>query len=379
MEIRDYELFEVPPRSLLLKVETSDGLIGWGEPILEGRAQTAAAAVRELLDTYVVGEEAYEIERLWQKMYRSGFYRGGPILMSALSGIDQALWDLKGKSLGVPVYELLGGKARDQIRLYAHIRGETPTEAAEYAVERVEEGFTALKGAPGSRDWEHLDTPAVLDEARAHVGAVRDAVGDEIDLMFDFHGCPSKPMAKRLATALEEFDPMFYEELVVPEKNDVLPGIAAHTDIPLATGERMYSRFDFKPLLEAGAVDVIQPDVSHAGGITELRKIATMAEAYDVAVAPHSPLSAVALAACVQVDACTQNAIIQEQIVHEDRVPNYLADMSVFDHDDEGYIDIPEGPGLGIDVDEGYVREMTTEDAWDAPIVTRRDGSITDW
>jgi galactonate dehydratase len=379
MKISNYELFEVPPRSLLLKVETKDGLVGWGEPVLEGRAQTAAAAVRKLMDTYIVGEDPYEIERHWQKMYRSGFYRGGPILMSALSGIDHALWDLKGKALDVPVYELLGGKARDRIRLYTHISGETQEDAAKDAQKRVEEGFTALKGGPGGIDWEHLDTPAILDQARAYVGAIREAVGDEIDLMLDFHGRPSKPMAKRLAVILEEFDPMFYEELVLPEKNYLLTELANHTTIPLAMGERMYSRWDFKPILEDGAIDVIQPDVSHAGGITELRKIANMADAYDVAVAPHSPLSSIALAACVQVDACTPNAIIQEQIIHQDRVPNYLTDMSVFNYDDEGYIEIPDAPGLGIDVDEDYVREMTTENAWDAPLVTRKDGSIAEW
>lgn len=379
MQVSHFELFEVPPRSLLLKIETKDGLVGWGEPVLEGRAQTVASAVNKLMKTYIMGEDPFEIERHWQKMYRSGFYRGGPILMSALSGIDHALWDIKAKSLGVPVYELLGGKARDRIRLYAHISGSNPEELAKSARERVNEGFTAIKGGPGNIDWEHLDTPAVLNRARDTVSMIREAVGDEIDFMLDFHGKPSRAMAKRLVVALEEFDPMFYEELVVPEKNNVLPMLSNHTTIPIATGERMYDRWDFRSILENGAVDVIQPDVSHAGGITELRKISNMADAYDVAVAPHSPLSSVALAACVQVDACTPNAIIQEQIVHEERVPNYLTDMSVFEYDDGGYIDVPDAPGLGIDIDEDYVREMSTEDAWDAPVVTRKDGSIAEW
>ncbi|QPV62097.1 galactonate dehydratase [Halosimplex litoreum] len=375
MDVTDYELFEVPPRSLLLKVETSDGLVGWGEPVLEGRAQTAAEAVRELMDSYVLGADPYDIELLWQQMYRSGFYRGGAVLMSALSGIDQALWDIKGKALGAPVYELLGGKARERIKLYAHANGADPGDAAR---SRVEEGFSAIKSGPGV-DLEHIDRTPAVEAARENVRAMREAVGDDVDLMLDFHGKPSKPMAKRLVGELAEFDPMFYEELLGPEKNDLLPDLAERTAVPIATGERLYGRWEFKPLLESGAVDVVQPDVSHAGGITELRKIASMAETYDVALAPHSPLSSVALAASLQVDACTQNAIIQEQIVLNEDVPNYLTDMSVFEHDDEGYVDLPSGPGLGIEVDEDFVREMATEDAWDAPVVRRTDGSISEW
>lgn len=378
MIVTDYETFEVPPRSLLLKIETDEGIVGWGEPVLEGRAQSAASAVKKLMDTYIVGSDPRDIELLWQQMYRSGFYRGGPILMSALSGIDQALWDIKGKWLDVPIYELLGGKARERIQLYAHVGGSTPAEVAASVNRRVSEGFTAVKGGPGV-DWERLDTPAALTQAKQHVQAMREAAGDEIGIMLDFHGKPSKTMAKRIVKTLEPFDPMFYEELVVPEKNHALAEIGSHTTIPIATGERMYSRWDFRDLLNRGIVDVLQPDVAHAGGITELRKIASMAEAYDVTIAPHSPLSAVALAACIQVDACTHNALIQEQIVLNDDVPNYLTDMSLFDIDDQGCIPLPSEPGLGIEVDEAYVREMETENAWDAPIMHYMDGAIAEW
>ena len=378
MIVTDYETFEVPPRSLLLKVETSEGIVGWGEPVLEGRAQTAASAVDKLMDRYILGSDPRDIELLWQQMYRSGFYRGGAILMSALSGIDQALWDIKGKWLGVPVYELLGGKARERIQLYAHISGSTPEAIAGSAQERVAQGFTALKGGP-SVDWEPIDTPDALKAATEQLAAVRDTVGDNIQIMLDFHGKPSKSMAKRIVQALEPFDPMFYEELVVPEKNHALSEIGSHTTIPIATGERMFSRWEFRSLLEEGVIDVLQPDVAHCGGITELRKIAHLAETYDVAMAPHCPLSSVALAACVQVDACTHNAIIQEQIVLNEDVPNYLTDMSVFEIDEEGYIELPTEPGLGIDVDEERVRAATGENLWDAPIMHYDDGAIAEW
>lgn len=232
-------------------------------------------------------------------MYRSGFYRGGPVLMSAIAGIDQALWDVKGKRFGAPVYELLGGRARDRIRVYQWIGGDRPSEVGEAAAEKVSEGFTGLK-MNATSELRRVDTPAAVREAEERLGEVREAVGPEVDIGVDFHGRVTKPMAKRLAKALEPYEPMFIEEPVLPEHNDALPAIAAHTSIPIATGERMFSRWDFKEVFENGSVDVIQPDLSHAGGITEVKKIADMAEAYDVALAPHCPLGPIALASCIQ-------------------------------------------------------------------------------
>ncbi|PSQ48404.1 galactonate dehydratase [Halobacteriales archaeon SW_6_65_15] len=359
MEITDYELFEVPPRWLFLRLETSDGTVGWGEPVVEGRAHTVRAAVEELLESYLLGKDPTRIEDHWQTMYRGGFYRGGPVLMSAIAGIDQALWDIKGKQFGAPVYELLGGRARE-----------------------VEAGFTALK-MNATAEMERIDSPATVREAEARLAEVREAVGDEVDVGVDFHGRVAKPMAKRLASALEPYEPMFVEEPVLPEHNDALPEIAAHTTIPIATGERMYSRWDFKQVLESQAVDVIQPDLSHAGGITEVRKIAAMAEAYDVALAPHCPLGPIALAACVQVDACTHNALIQEQSldIHYNEgsdLLDYLADPSVFEYHD-GYVELPDGPGLGIEIDESVVRERAGDVNWHNPVWRHADGSVAEW
>jgi galactonate dehydratase len=382
MEVTDYELFEVPPRWLFLRLETSDGTVGWGEPVVEGRAHTVRAAVEELLEGYLLGEDPTRIEDHWQTLYRGGFYRGGPVLMSAIAGIDQALWDIKGKQFGAPVYELLGGWARDRVRVYQWIGGDRPADVGEAAREQVEAGFTALK-MNATAELERVDSPATVRAAEARLAEVREAVGDEVDVGVDFHGRVAKPMAKRLVAALEPYEPMFVEEPVLPEHNDALPEIAAHTSIPIATGERMYSRWDFKEVLEAQAVDVIQPDLSHAGGITEVKKIASMAEAYDVALAPHCPLGPIALASCVQIDACTPNALIQEQSLdihyNEDSdVLDYLADPTVFEYD-EGYVEIPESPGLGVKIDEAVVRERAGEVDWHNPVWRHDDGSVAEW
>ena len=381
--IADYELFAVPPRWLFLRLETDDGLVGWGEPIVEGRAKTVRAAVEELVTTTLLGEDPAHIEDHWQAMYRGGFYRGGPVLMSAIAGIDQALWDLKGKRFGAPIHELLGGRVRDRVRVYQWIGGDRPADVGEAAAEKVDAGFTALK-MNATAALRRVDTPRSVGDARDRLAEVRDAVGDDVDVAVDFHGRASKSMAKRLASALEPYEPLFIEEPVLPEHNDALPEIAAHTTIPIATGERMYSRWDFKAVFEQGVVDVIQPDLSHAGGITEVRKIAAMAEAYDVALAPHCPLGPIALAACLQVDACTPNALIQEQSldIHynaDEDVLDYLADPDVFDYED-GYVAIPDAPGLGIELDEAYVRERAdTGEDWHSPVWRHDDGSIAEW
>jgi galactonate dehydratase len=382
MRLVDYDLYHVPPRWLLLRLETSDGRVGWGEPVVESRARTVETAVEELLDTYLLGEDPTSIEDHWQTMYRGGFYRGGPVLMSAIAGIDQALWDLKGKQFGAPVYELLGGRARNRVRVYQWIGGDRPAGVAEAAREKVDKGFTALK-MNATSELHRVDTPETVDAARKRLAAVRNAVGSEVDIGVDFHGRVSKPMAKRLTAALEPHEPMFIEEPVLPEHNDWLPNLAASTTVPIATGERMYSRWDFAGVLESGAVDVIQPDLSHAGGITEVRKIAAMAEAYDVALAPHCPLGPIALAACVQVDGCSPNALIQEQSfdIHYNEtsdVLDYLVDPSVFEYD-EGYVELPEGPGLGIEINEDRVRDVAGDVDWHNPVWRHDDGSIAEW
>jgi galactonate dehydratase len=380
--ITDYDLYEVPPRWLFLRIETSDGRVGWGEPVVEGRARTVSGAVEELMETSLLDEDPHPVADHWQAMYRGGFYRGGPVLMSAIAGIDQALWDLRGKAFDAPVYELLGGPVRERMRVYQWVGGDRPADVGSAAAEKIDAGFSALK-MNATPEFRRVENPAAVEAAVDRIHEVRERVGPEVDIGIDFHGRVAKSMAKRLAAKLEPYDPMFVEEPVLPEHNEALPEIAAHTSTPIATGERMYSRWDFKQVFEQGAVDVIQPDLSHAGGITEVKKIADMAEAYDVALAPHCPLGPIALASCLQVDAVCQNALIQEQSldIHYNEgsdVLDYLEDPSVFDYR-EGYVDLPDGPGLGVEIDEEVVKTRAGDVDWHNPVWRHDDGSVAEW
>jgi galactonate dehydratase len=382
VKIVSLELFKVPPRWLFLKVSTDEGVAGWGEPVVEGRAETVRTAVEELSE-YLIGRDPSRIEDHFQVLYRGSFYRGGPVLTSALSGIEQALWDIKGRTLGVPIYELLGGVARDKVRVYNWIGGDRPTDAAEAAKGQMEAGFTAVK-MNATEELNYLDSPGKLDAAVARLGAVREAGGPELGIGIDFHGRVHKSMAKALARELEPYRPMFIEEPVLPENNEALREIARHTTVPIALGERMYTRWDFKRVLIDGYVDVVQPDLSHAGGILEVRKISAMAEAFDVAVAPHCPLGPIALAASLQLDACTPNAIIQEQSLgihynQESDLLDYLKNPNVFAYQD-GYVPVLKGPGLGIEIDEEKVREAAkVGHDWKNPVWRNADGAIAEW
>ncbi|WP_020007647.1 galactonate dehydratase [Salinicoccus albus] len=382
MKIKDYELFTVPPRWLFLKVKTDQGVSGWGEPVIEGKAATVKTAVIEMMDT-IIGNNPMEIEGIWNELYRAGFYRGGPILMSAIAGIDQALWDIKGKYYDAPIHDLLGGKARESIKVYSWVGGDRPQDVGDAALKLKNEGISAVK-MNATEELQYIDSYGKIDEVLARVSSIREKCGKDFGVGIDFHGRAHKAMAKILARELEQFRPMFIEEPVLPENNEHLKDIAMHTSIPIATGERMYSRWQFKNLLHDGYADIIQPDLSHAGGITECKKIISMAEAYDVAAAPHCPLGPIALAACLQVDATCHNAVIQEQSlgIHYNKgndILDYIEDPSVFEYKD-GKVQIPDQPGLGIDVNEDYVRERSRAGHnWKNPVWKHEDGSIAEW
>ncbi|MDZ5696572.1 galactonate dehydratase [Chelativorans sp. M5D2P16] len=382
MKITRLETFRVPPRWLFLKIDTDAGISGWGEPILEGRAGTLEALVNELSEM-LIGHDPRRINDAWQMLYRNGCYRGGPVLMSAISGIDQALWDITGKALGVPVHALLGGTQRDRVRSYIWIGGDRPRDLVAQARSAMEAGFTAVK-MNICDELAVVDSHAEIDRIVTRLAELREAVGLQLDLAFDFHGRVHAPMARVLVRELEPLRPLFIEDAVAPGQLEALRELSRLTSTPLAVGERMHSRAEFKALFEARAAQVINPDPCHMGGITETIRIGAMAEAYDVALAPHCPLGPIALAACLQIDAVCHNAFIQEQSlgIHYNSggdLLDTLAPESQFVCED-GFLHIPDGPGLGIVVDEDVVRDYAEKGHdWRAPVWRHKDGSIAEW
>lgn len=375
------ETFMVAPRWLFVRVETRDGVVGWGEATCEGRSETVRTAVEQLAEI-AVGQDPGRIEDLWQRMTNGSFYRGGPILASAVSGIDIALWDILGKRLGVPIHQLLGGAVRDRIRVYGWIGGDRPDDVREAAEGARASGLTAVK-MNATPAVGKLASQAELRAAVRRAEVVREVFGDDGDLAVDFHGRVSFPTARRLIRMLEDVAPMFIEEPVVPENSHLMADLVAHTTLPIATGERLYSRQEFLPVLEGG-VAVVQPDLAHAGGITETRKIASLAETHGALLAPHCPLGPIALAACLQVGFATTNHVIQEQSlsIHYNvgaDLLDMLLDVTPLTRID-GHIPLWDAPGLGIELDEAAIRRSDeTPHAWRGPIWNHPDGSFAEW
>ena len=382
MKITALKTFLVPPRWLFLKIETDEGVCGWGEPVLEGRAQTLAALIDEVSD-FLIGRDPRGINDIWQMLYRNGCYRGGPVLMSAISGIDTALWDILGKVHDAPIHALLGGAQRSRIKTYIWIGGDRPHNLAADAEAAIARGFSAVK-MNVCEELAVLDNYKQVDAIVARLSDLRAAVGNRLDLALDFHGRVHMPMARVLLRELEPLHPLFVEDPVAPGQIEALSELARATPIPLAVGERMHSRAEFKAVFEARAAQLINPDPAHMGGITETLRIGAMAEAYDVALAPHCPLGPIALAACLQIDALCHNAVLQEQSlgIHYNTgndLLDYVTPASRFGYAD-GFLDIPQGPGLGIEVDEAKVVEMARQGhRWRAPVWRHSDGSIAEW
>ncbi|MEV4543948.1 galactonate dehydratase [Micromonospora echinaurantiaca] len=375
------ETFLVAPRWLFVRVETTDGIVGWGEATCEGRSETVRTAVEQLSEL-LIGQDALRIEDHWQVMTKGSFYRGGPILASAVAGLDQALWDIAGKHFGAPVHQLFGGPVRDRIRVYGWVGGDEPAEVRDQIGAAVESGLTAVK-MNASGKMSPVASVAELDGVVRRVAAAREVLGDERDVAVDFHGRFSLASARRVAPLLEEFRPFFLEEPVVPENSHLIGEFVRSTTTPVSTGERLYNRQEFLPVLQAG-IAVAQPDLSHAGGITEVRKIAALAEVYDVQLAPHCPLGPIALAACLQVGFATPNYLIQEQSIgiHYNlgaEVLDYCLDKTPLTFVD-GYVERLTAPGLGIQIDEHAVRTADKRGhAWRSPTWRHRDGSYAEW
>ncbi|MFV2114446.1 galactonate dehydratase [Micromonospora sp. LOL_025] len=379
--IERVETFLVAPRWLFVRVETSSGIVGWGEATCEGRSETVRTAVEQLSEL-LVGRDALRIEDHWQVMTKGSFYRGGPILASAVAGLDQALWDIAGKHFGAPVHQLLGGPVRDRIRVYGWVGGDEPSEVRDQIAAAVATGLTAVKMNASGR-MSAVASVAEIDGVVQRVAAAREVLGDERDVAVDFHGRFTLATARRVAPLLEPYRPFFLEEPVVPENSHLIGEFVRSTTTPVSTGERLYNRQEFLPVLQAG-IAVAQPDLSHAGGITEVRKIAALAEVYDVQLAPHCPLGPIALAACLQVGFATPNYLIQEQSIgiHYNlgaEVLDYCLDKSPLTFVD-GYVERLTAPGLGIEIDEDAVRAADKRGhAWRSPTWRHRDGSYAEW
>lgn len=381
MKITDVTVYEVKPRWIFVKLSTDEGVEGWGEMISGTKTETVVAGAREM-GKYLIGRDPFEIERLWQEMYKS-FFRGGPINGTIVSGMEMALWDIKGKYFGVPVYELLGGRARDRIKVYSWIGGDRPEDVAEQALDRRNRGFDAVK-MNATEELHYIDSYDKIQAVADRVASIRAACGDGFGIAVDFHGRVHKPMAKVLAHALEPYKLMFLEEVVLPENEEYFKEVAALSSTPLATGERLVSRWQYKNIFREGVVDIIQPDVAMVGGILEMKKIISMAEAFDMAAAPHAPYGPIALAATLQVDVCSPNVFIQEQSlgIHYNKgfdLLDFVKNKDVFQYEN-GFVKVPTLPGLGLEIDEEKVREVSAQGLqWTNPKWRNYDGTMAEW
>ena len=382
MKIARIEQFFPRPRMRLVKITTSDGIVGWGETTLEGKPKSVMGAIDELSD-YLIDKDPLRIEHHWQHIYRSAFFRGGNVLMSALSGIDQALWDIAGKFYGVPVYQLLGGPVRDRVRVYAHWNlHDLSDEGQEKSRERLEYlqkagGYSAFKSGPSrTLKWRAHEPPARIDELVSSAYLMREWVGPEVEVCFDFHGRMTPALAIEVCHALKGMRPMFVEEPVPQDNIDALKLVSDHVPFPIATGERLLSRWEYRRLFEIQACAYIQPDGSHAGGISELKRIANMAEVYYMHVMPHCAIGPIALAACMNVDAAVPNFLIQETTGPQQLEGAIQLGWKLKD----GYMELSKVPGLGVEVDETEISKMAeyTEELGGEHFFDD-DGSVADW
>ncbi len=354
MKVTDVKAFVVDcfrTNWVFVKVYTDEGICGVGEGTLEYKEKAFLGALEHIKE-YLVGKDPRDIEKHFHTIYRDAYWRGGPVLMSALSAVECALWDILGKSLGVPVYQLLGGKYHDKVRIYVNgwfAGAKEPEEFAEKAKIAVQRGVTAMKWDPFGKAYLQISN-AELDKALRNVAAVREAVGNSVDLLIEGHGRFDVPTGIKIAKELEQFKPMFFEEPTPPDSLDALKAVRDKSPVPVSAGERLYSRWDYRKIFDLRAADYIQPDISHAGGISELKKIAAEAETHYIPFAPHNPSGPVANAATLQLAAACPNFCILE-IMYSDVDWRKDVTNEKLEYKD-GYITIPDKPGLGIEINE---------------------------
>ena len=354
MKVTDIKCFAVDcfrTNWVFVKVYTDEGIDGVGEATLEYKEKALLGAVEHIKE-YLVGKNPLDIEKHWHAIYRDAYWRGGPVLMSALSAVEMALWDILGKSLNVPVYQLLGGKVNDKVRIYVNgwfAGAKEPEEFGAKAKEAVKRGVTAMKWDPFGKNYLNISN-VELDKALRNVAAVREAVGNEVDLLIEGHGRFNIATGIKIAKELEQFKPMFFEEPVPPDNLDALKAVRDKSPVAISAGERLYTRWDYKQMFDLMAADYIQPDISHAGGIMELKKIAAEAECRYIPFAPHNPSGPVANAATLQLAATCPNFEILEIMYSDVEWRKDVTNESLEYKD--GYMAIPDKPGLGIEIDE---------------------------
>lgn len=354
MKVTDIKCFTVDcfrTNWVFVKVYTDEGIDGVGEATLEYKEKALWGAVEHIKE-YLVGQNPLDIEKHWHAIYRDAYWRGGPVLMSALSAVEMALWDILGKSLNVPVYQLLGGKVNDKVRIYVNgwfAGAKEPEEFGAKAKEAVKRGVTAMKWDPFGKNYLNISNEE-LDKALRNVAAVREAVGDKVDLLIEGHGRFNIPTGIKIAKELEQFKPMFFEEPVPPDNLDALKAVRDKSPVAISAGERLYTRWDYKRMFDLMAADYIQPDISHAGGIMELKKIAAEAECRYIPFAPHNPSGPVANAATLQLAATCPNFEILEIMYSDVEWRKDVTNESLEYKD--GFMTIPDKPGLGIEINE---------------------------
>ena len=361
-------------RWLLIKIHSEDGYVGIGEGGVHGWQRPTKTMI-EVMTDYLVGKDPNLIEHHYQYLYRSSHFMGS-VVQGALSAIDIALWDIKGKRLGVPIYELMGGLTRNKVRCYMHVGGDTAEDLAADAVEQVKAGFSAVRFAAfGARFWLHRTYSEWADEAVNRVAAVREAVGPAIDICVEIHRQMNPSESISLGRRLEQFNPYFYEDPMLPDSPDVMGEVQRRGNLPIATGERFTTIYEFQQLLEARACSYVRPDLCLCGGLSGCKKVATMAEAQHVKVIPHNPLSPVSTAACVQLDACIPNFALQEYTGESEPPKSELLVKPLKLED--GFLVVPDGPGLGVELNESALTAHPFIDKiLDTPL--HEDGSVAD-
>ena len=373
MKITDLKVFPVN-QFVYVKIVTDEGVHGIGEASLSGRSMAVVEALKTHLKPLLIGRDATRIEHIWQDIFRGTFWRGGPVLQSALAGIDIALWDLAGKALGVPTHRLLGGKTRDKVLVYRHVGGATPEQLVENSQRLLEEGWRVLRISPVNETQDGFNPKRAILHATAHFAALRKAVGDEVEIIFEVHTRLTPARAIELCNAVEEYAPFFVEDPIRSENPGSFATLRAHTKVPIGTGEQLHTKWAFRELIEQELVDYLRVDICHSGGITEGKKIAVMGEVHYQELALHYTASPVSAAAMLQLNLSVPNCAVQEF--------GPIGNDPVIQHQmrtEDGYLFAADAPGLGLELDEEAAAALAPQSSGEPPHYRREDGSVWDW